>query len=270
MNLSFQSIDTFCAGIDLAQDRPVVDLSLLEFVELFAVIYLGQFIRYHNRRGKLFQVKMPPEDSRVRKYLARIRFWERFNFSAEMVKREGMLRFTSPTSLNDIVDLLPHPYVGEETSELVREVLARSSVRVDTDAVLEVAAELCDNFAQHARTDLATLAVQYYPKIRQFAVAVGDCGLGIRQTLCENPEYAYLGARTHAEAIVKAFEPMVSRRKEGGTGLTILRDCALRLGGSLRLASNDGFYYIGEGRELMGKQACELPGVQVEMLFPEE
>jgi hypothetical protein len=109
-----------------------------------------------------------------------------------------------------------------------------------------------------------------YPNMRRFALAVGDCGLGIRQTLCGNPAYAYLSGRPHEEAIVKAFEPMVSRRPEGGTGLTILRDCVLRLGGILQVASNDGFYYIGRGRELTGKQAYELPGVQIEMLFPEK
>jgi hypothetical protein len=128
---------------------------------------LIQALRYHNRRGKFFGVKLPPEESKVRRYLSRIRFWDRFRFSPEMVRREGMLRFTPPTSLNDIVELVAHPYVGEETSALVKGVLAQSSVGVDVDAVLECVAELSDNFAQHAQTDLATLVVQCYCSVHR-------------------------------------------------------------------------------------------------------
>jgi len=79
MELSFQNVDAFCARIELEQERPVIALSQLEWIEPFAVIYMGQFLRYHNRSGKAFDVD-PPRDEKVRKYLARIRFWDRFNF----------------------------------------------------------------------------------------------------------------------------------------------------------------------------------------------
>lgn len=267
MNLSFENIDTFCAAIDLGEEPALIDLSLLDFIEPFAVIYLGQFLRFHNRGGKFFAVNMPPDDSRVRGYLARIRFWDRFNFDVDTTKREGLLRFLTPTSLNDVVELLPDPYVGEETAQLVENVLAGANVNVPIRAILEVVAELSDNFAQHARADLATLAVQYYPQKQQFVVAVGDSGVGIRQSLCENPQHAYLARRHHSEAIVKAFEALVSRRPEGGTGLTIVRDRVMELGGSIRVASNDGFVYMERDRVVMGEQGYELPGVQIEVRF---
>ncbi len=272
MDLSFQNVDTFCAEIDLNQERPVVDLSQLGFIWPFAVIYLGQFIRYHNRRRKFFNFIMPPEGTKVREYFARIRFWPRFNFSAETIRREGMLRFASPspTSFNDIVELLRDPYVGEETAQLVKDVLAGANVNVNIAAVLEVVAELADNFAQHAQVDLATLAVQYFPRLRQFTVAVGDSGVGIRHTLSENQKYAHLADRPHSEAIVTAFHPLASRRPEGGMGLNTVRDLVLGLGGNLRVASNDGFLYMERGKTVSDKQQYELPGVQIEATFPEE
>jgi len=268
MELSFQNVDAFCARIELEQERPVIALSQLEWIEPFAVIYLGQFLRYHNRSGKAFDVD-PPRDEKVRKYLARIRFWDRFNFSRDVVEKEGMLQFTTPTSLNNIVELVPDTYIADSTTCLVQEVLASSNVKVNARAVLEAVGELVDNFAQHAHVDLATLAVQYYPTRMEFAVAVGDSGWGIRRTLCENPEYAYLAERQHCEAILKAFDPLVSRREYAGTGLTNVRDSVVQLGGSLRVASNDGFVYIESGKTLMGQQKYELPGVQIEVRFPE-
>jgi hypothetical protein len=53
LNLSFQNIDWFCAGIDLAQETPVVELSQLDFIEPFAVIYLGQFLRACNKTPQM-------------------------------------------------------------------------------------------------------------------------------------------------------------------------------------------------------------------------
>jgi len=52
VTLSFQNVDGFCAGVDVAQPRPVIDLSGLKFIDPFAVIYLGQFIRLRFRPGK--------------------------------------------------------------------------------------------------------------------------------------------------------------------------------------------------------------------------
>lgn len=268
MNLSFYNIDRFCSNINLRSQCPRIDLSRLKFIEPFAVIYLGQFIRYHNRRGKYFELT-PPDNARVVKYLNRIRFSDRFKFDRDKIESEGLLEFTSTTSLNDIVDLIPTPYVGDDTAALVEQVIRRSSVRLDHSAVLEVVAELADNFAQHAEVDLATLAVQYYPNLHEFAIGVGDCGRGMKSTLVENPSYAYLKHRPHHEAITKAFEPLVSRRACSGTGLTNVLDLVRQLGGELKIASNDGFVHVGGKGPRRGWQYYDLPGVQVEVRFPE-
>lgn len=260
MVLTFRNVDRFCRSIDLEQDTPLIDLSRLTFIDPYAVIYLGQFLRYHNRTHKFFRVE-PPEDEKARKYLARIKFWERFRFTRQMIEAEGLLRFTSTTSLNDIIDLVPDPYIEEDTVEQVKNVLSRSGVNVNGEAVLETVSELVDNFARHAEIDLATLAVQYFPNSHQFAVAVGDSGCGIRQSLCQNPDHAWLADRPHAEAIVKAFEPCVSRRDQAGMGLTNILESVLRLGGSLCATSNDGFVFTRNGQLITGKQSYNLPGV---------
>jgi hypothetical protein len=269
MNLSFPNVDSFCASIDLSADRPLIDLSSLQFIEPFAVIYLGQFIRYHNRYGKYVDVKMPPSGSQVRKYLARVRFWERFRFSADVIEREGLLRFSSTTSLNDIVDIVDAPYADEDVYDMVAEVLRRGTVKTDAKTVLMTVSELVDNFAQHADVDLATLAVQYYPNLHRFVVAIGDSGEGIRATLSRNPEYAYLADRPHSEALAMAFEPLVSQHPNRGMGLTDVLEGVVACNGSLRVASNNGYFYIERGKRYVGDQQYDLPGVQIELWFPE-
>ena len=51
-------------------------------------------------------------------------------------------------------------------------------------------------------------------------MAVGDCGLGVRASLATKLDYAYLKLRSHTQALLKALQPQVGRKKEGGMGLT--------------------------------------------------
>ena len=112
--------------------------------------------------------------------------------------------------------------------------------------------------------------MQYYPNLRRIVLAVGDCGIGIRSSLTSNPNYRYLANRPHYEAALKAFEPRISRMPEGGTGLTEVRDEVTKLGGRLTLATGDGYVIIARAQVGYGQMAYDLPGVQMELSFPEE
>ena len=59
-------------------DKPVIDLSQITFVQPFALIYLGNFLRHHNRHGLFFEVTQPASNE-VNTYLSNHHFWERFN-----------------------------------------------------------------------------------------------------------------------------------------------------------------------------------------------
>ena len=252
--------------MNLDETKPLIDLSDITFFEPFALVYLGMYLRHHNALGKTFRVQLPhARDSRD--YLARVNFWERFNFHPDIIKRENLRRFHSSTSFNDILDIENTDAIAEEISESVREILRTNVVMVVTDMIAEVVAELVDNFAQHSQRSLAACALQYYPRDRRVVFAIGDCGVGIRGSLTSNPKYAYLAQKPHHEAASLAFEPLVSRKLEGGTGLTEVADAVMAAQAQLRLATGDGYVIIRNRRRERGQMALDLAGVQIELSF---
>ena len=268
MDLSFQNVDQLCASVDLAAKEPVVDLSRITFFSPFSLVYLGMFLRYHNSNGKGFKVRAP-DDPTARAYLARQNFWERFNFDPECIKNENLRRLTSSTSLNDILDIEKRDEIAEDIAKGVLQVLRRNSVAVPVGLVAELMCELVDNFARHSERTLAAVLMQYYPNLRRVVLAIGDCGVGIRSSLAYNPRYTYLAGQPHHVAALKAFEPLVSRCSEGGTGLTEVRDEIMGLQGQLTLATGDGYVTITARQTLYGQMAYELPGVQIQLSIPE-
>jgi len=266
MNLTFWNIDRFLATVNLDESNSLIDLADITFFEPFALVYLGMYLRHHNSLGRTFMIQLPrARDSRD--YLARVNFWERFNFHPDVIRRENLRRFHSTTSFNDILDIENTEGVAEEISGSVREILRANAVRIATDTIAEVVAELVDNFAQHSQRSLATCALQYYPRDRRVVFAIGDCGVGIRGSLASNRQYAYLAEKPHHEAASLAFEPLVSRKPEGGTGLTEVADAVMAAQGQLRLSTGDGYVIIRNRRKERGQMALDLSGVQIEVSF---
>lgn len=270
MRLDFFTVDHLCAGVDFTPQRPIIDLSNVTFFNQFALVYLGMFLRHHNSRGKAFNV-IPPKNHSARIYLARQNFWKRFNFNPHVIKEENLRRFTTSTSPNDIVDVEKRDGIAEDIAEEILKVLHRNGVNVKIGIIAEVLSELVDNFSRHSGHTLAAVVVQYYPNLKRVLLAIGDCGIGIRSSLSSNPSYKYLANGPHYEAALKAFESLVSRTPGYGTGLTEVREQVINLGGHLTLATGDGYVIINkEGVAKFGQMAYDLPGVQIQLSFPEE
>lgn len=269
MHLCFENVDKICAGVDLQAEKPVIDLSGVTFFRPFALVYLGMFLRHHNETGKSFNINIP-NNTRARNYLAQQNFWGRFNFDPESVQRENLRRFTNSTSLNDMVDIEKEPQIAETIADKVIAVLVRNHVRVNKSLIAELLSELVDNFAIHSKCLLAACAMQYYPNLDRVVFSVGDCGVGIRSSLSTNPKYASLAEEPHHKVALKAFEPLVSRLPEGGTGLFEVRDQVINLNGRLTLTTGDGYVIITQGQTTYGQMAYDLTGVQMELSFPEE
>ena len=177
MQLSYENVGDFCSRVDLHRQKPLIDLADVSFIQPFALVYLGMFLRMHNSRGINFDVILPSTQF-VREYLATQNFWERFNFDPEIIEAEKLHRFTTSTSLDDIVDIENRPYIGEDIASAVRELLINNEVKVDVDEIEELVSELIDNFERHSTHTLAVFAMQANP--RRLVIAVGDCGIGIR------------------------------------------------------------------------------------------
>lgn len=266
--LHIQTVDKLCASVDFTLEEPTIDLSSVSFFQPFALVYLGMFVRYHSGLGKRLRVILPTY-SGPRTYLAVQNFWRRFNFAADVVQGEDLLRFTSSTSLSDIIDIERRDWIAEDIGDHVLRILSSNNVRVAINSIAELVVELVDNFSQHSERPLAACAMQWYPKGKRVVFAIGDCGVGIRNSLGSVPEYQYLLNRPHYESAVKAFEPLVTRKSEGGMGLTDTRSEVEKLGGRLFLSTGDGYVSIAPDGVFTGHRAYDLPGVQIELSFPE-
>jgi len=74
----------------------------------------------------------------------------------------------------------------------------------------------------------------------------------------------------HHEATQLAFQPGVTGDPSGagGTGLWEVRDAVRRLGGTIRLATGDGYVQAMGQHMRRGQMAFDLSGVQVEISIP--
>lgn len=266
MHLSSTNIDSFCNAVDLTQPKPLIDMRDVAFVEPFALIYLGMFLRY--RQGRYFQIA-PPVSESVKSYIDAQNFWSRFNIRTQSAKTAAIKRFNHETSFNDVIDIENVADVAEDISSKVRDLLRSREVEVDTLRVEEWISELVDNFSQHSEEQLAACAVQWYPKLKLLHFAIGDCGIGIRDSLSQKSDFSDLRSRDHTEAARKALEPGVGRKMEGGMGLTDVSQNVADIGGSLFLSTGDGWVHVtGDRRILTGFQAYDLPGVQINLVMP--
>ena len=268
MDLTAGTVDKLCSQVNQGLERPTIDLSGVTFFTPYALVYLGMFLRHHYARGKGFAVVLPRSPV-AHEYLQRQNFFDRFNFNTATIEQRVLRRFTTSTSLNDIVDLEAHPYIAYEVTDSILNLLRNNHVDIDTSLFANIVSELVDNFAQHAGQPLATLAMQYYPRPRRVMMAVGDCGVGVRASLATKPQYAYLTARPHTEAILKALEPLVSSKREGGMGLTEVNEDVRQANGRLIITSGNGRVIVDQYGTRHGVTSHDLSGVQVEISVPE-
>ncbi|MFC1947545.1 ATP-binding protein [Chloroflexota bacterium] len=268
MHLTFENVDQFCADVQCEEDDPIIDLSRITFFRPFSLVYLGMFLRYHNSNGKSFSV-LPPIATKARKYLSQQQFWERFNFDPKTMVPADLTQFSNTTSLNDIIDIEHRSYIGEDIAKQVFEILRRKQVKINIGLFSVMISELIDNFEYHSQSNLAVCAMQYYPNLNRVVFAVGDCGIGIKESLISNPNNEHLKELSEHEIALKSFEPLVTRMHEGGMGLTEVREGIIEMGGRLTCSTGIGYVIISQKEEASGNMAHYLPGVQMELSVPE-
>lgn len=269
MNLNFWNIHRRCSEVRLGDEKAIIDFSDVTFFTPFALIYVGMFLRHFSSQGQAFELILPNSQGAL-KYLSRQNFWERFNFDAETINTERLHRFTTSTSFNDIIDIENTDAIAEEVNQKLIGVLVAETRVLSPSTVALIVSELVDNFARHSGKNLAALTLQYYPKQQNLMIAIGDCGMGIRESLSSNPYYRWLKNEPHHRAVIEAFKPGVSR-SEGGMGLTEVLDGVMELGGQLRLASGGEYVIVRQGRRAQpGRFSFDMPGVQIELFLPDK
>jgi anti-sigma regulatory factor (Ser/Thr protein kinase) len=190
----------------------------------------------------------PPDDKDVRNYLLRL----------------DVIQAGTGISLEEPFDR--HPTVGfrecqqfsteGDANRVARELTQALSERcaLDDDARLAIntaLAELCSNVPHHAATALGGVAAaQGYPQSDRFEAAIVDLGIGIRQSMAENPEYAHIVDDTTA---IRAALELGATSKPGdegptrhsGYGLAVTQHLLQRNGGRLLVRSGTGAVSVG-------------------------
>ena len=164
--------------------RPTIDLSYIDFVETYGLIYLCMFIRYHNENGTFFHI-IGPTNPKVANYLHSRGFIEWIG--PQTSKREQHLRSFSSMAFDAVLNINNSPYIAEEIEDwIINELDGHPffpTFNISTFLVAELAVELVDNFQQHSNEQEAVCCLQLYPTLGRLDFAIGDCGIGIRKSL---------------------------------------------------------------------------------------
>ena len=276
MRLTKWTAGQFCADIDLAMQRPIIDLSYIEFVETYGLIYLCVFIRHHNENGKFFDI-IEPTDQKVADYLHSRGFIEWIG--PQSGKQEQHLRSSDSMAFDAVLNINNSRYIAEEIEDWIMSDLDQHpsfpSFNINTRLVAELAVELVDNFQQHSDEREAVCCLQLYPTLRRLDFAIGDCGIGIRKSLERES--------SHMDAALMALEDGVTRRDAGGFGLGTVRRNVETLGGTMFLSTGNAWIFfdaksITNDRDdesssvqvKSGELDHELTGVQIEVSIPPE
>ena len=268
MKLTYRSIQPFCAGIDVAVDKPLIDLSQITGFSPYGIVYLGMYLRYHNNcNAKYFRVCNMSEE--VEDYLSSQNFWKRFNFQPSPDFDTSFVRTHHDTRFGDIVELTSHLWLADEVEDILTELLRLHHATFPIAEYAIAVGELVDNFVQHAGVIQGAMMVEYNSDMSTLSIALGDYGKGIRQSLFDSGNQPGLASATHADAIEKAFQPGVTGKKEGGMGFTEVQSIVTEHRGTLFLSSFDGAVILDDcGMMYKMKAPYSLPGVQIELTLP--
>lgn len=135
--------------------------------------------------------------------------------------------------------------------------------------------ELVANVRQHAGRPGIVMA-QAYPTSHEVEFAIGDWGIGIRQGLSQNPNFALASEHEALELAIRpntsgkdwAGAPGYGTRENSGNGLFTLSFLAREAGGKFLLASGGWALYIWGERTRIQPLQCAFPGTLVSLRFP--
>lgn len=283
--LTVYTIDEFLGSVSsksVAGERVLVDLSKLEFIDLFAmicIIYCCADLLDLNG----CQVELDVSKGRACSFLPRAGF---FNALSDKVTLKNdysfsdddwvdALRGSNPALLE--LTSINSPKVIDDILDRLITVLRRELHYDDSDAydLAIVFSELCQNVLDHNPPDSDGLAaMQVYSgrhgRFMQFVVA--DRGMGIRQTLQHNLRYA--GINTDVEAISQSIRLGVSEYSDDptrGNGLYHLLDLSFKHLGTVHIRSGNGKVYLRtDRRRAKGFSVPFLSGCQFSVSFDEK
>src|ERR671911_2695349 len=281
--LTLGSLDPALAAAQAVEgEMAVLDLRSVEFVEPSGLCALAALLEFLIPRSRLVGLKFSGHD--VAAYLARMDFFRIFGHRVETNVDVSALeerRRGNPGTLQELISFHSEeeiPGIIDRISEILTNKGYELSERA---AICGTLSEICANAVEHGHSPFgAYAAVQAYQHIvsgprrrserrgEEVLVAIADGGVGVRETLSRNPDYAKFTTSDN-DALRHALKMGVSGTGEVGRGggLAVVGQIAAKAGGSLSLRSASGrvTYY---GDRTNSRNVPGFPGTFVRVSLP--
>ena len=278
--LTLGSLDSaFAAAVDVDGEMVVLDLRPVEFVEPAGLCGLAALLEFLTPRSSIVGVRLAGHN--VPAYLERMNFFRVFGHRIETNADVAALeerRRGNPGTLQELVCF----HSEEEIPGIINrisEILTNKEYPLrERNAICSTLSEICANAVEHGHSPFgAYAAVQAYHHIvsggrerrgEEVIVAIADGGVGVRETLSHNPEYAEF-TKTDNDALRHALKMGVSGTGEigRGGGLAVVGQISARQSGSLSLRSGSG-RVTSYGDRTNSRNVPPFPGTFVRVSLP--
>lgn len=269
---SSQTIFEFCDEVSAhaGADELTIDFSSMGRIEPFTMVYVAKVIREFNRSNPDTTVMSCGFQNK--QYAANMAFFRAFGLKhgREPNCTDGNDRFVPFTILRvrTIVDEASNEWKAEQDiiegrSEQLAQILAQQETSDLVDALTFSIREVMRNVFEHSKSKRIEYCAQYWPTYHKVEIAIADNGIGLRESLKDNP---YIQVQCDADAIQQALMPAVSSKnyegrrvnrndpwRNSGFGLYMINRLC-RLGGSFIICSG----YHGIKLDDAGKTHIEL------------
>jgi anti-sigma regulatory factor (Ser/Thr protein kinase)/anti-anti-sigma regulatory factor len=241
-----------------------LDLSAVHFCDPASLVILAAGMKHLHLQGCRRLELLRPQNEDVDRYLDRMGFYEFLDGQRllDIRRFSGAGRFLELVQLTRIEEC-------SGTAEKVAQVFRRSFGMSDeeTQMVIFVITEILENIFNHASSSIGGLiCCQTYPTKRLVRIGITDLGIGIEQSLRENP--ANLERLKHANPIEVAVEKKVTGRPAnfGGYGLFLASKIIRENEGVFGIRSRRHGWTQVRGR-IQAKHGLDWPGTALNLIF---
>jgi anti-sigma regulatory factor (Ser/Thr protein kinase)/anti-anti-sigma regulatory factor len=278
--LTLGSLDPAFEAARRVDGGPVaVDLRAVDFVEPAGLCALAALLEYLGPRSEGV-VGLALSGTDVAAYLERMDFFRLFGGRVETNVDLGGLeerRRGNPGTLQELVNFHSEEEIPALIGRIAEILTNKGYGQSERAAICATLSEICANAVEHGHSPFgAYAAVQAYNHVvsgpnrqgEEVLIAIADGGVGIRETLSRNPEYAE-HTETDNDALRHAVRMGVSGTGEVGRGggLALVAQISARRGGSLSLRSGSGrvtFY----NERTNSRNVPPFPGAFVRVSLP--
>lgn len=220
-----------------------LDLSGVKFISPLAigtiVALLHKLYQHHGYEGPVRYVK--PAENAVCEYMDRMDAFK--SFAREQPEIGPKKRWSSKGRFQELMFVEREELVDDLAGAISNIVDAGAQLSQEVkDALSYSCAEILGNAFYHAESRVPPLiAAQHYPALGFIEVAIIDCGIGVRRSLCKNP-VNIAQVDSHKDALLLSLDRGITgdpSPKHKGEGLFFSEKIVVASNGQFMLFSGD-------------------------------